>query len=142
MFDFFGNKNRRKYKDHIKNLIALARVDGIVSEPERDYIFKVGLKAGFKEEEIDEILHEAPNLEFKIPVNDGERFDQIFELVQLMLTDGVIEDNEMDFCIEMAEKLGFRKAIVGILVRKISIGINSGLNRDAIKKEVMALMAA
>ncbi len=139
-FGLFGNKKKKMQKDHIKNLIALSRVDGIVSEQEREHIFKIGIKYGFKEYEVDELLHEAPNFEIRVPKNNEERFDQIFDLVQMMLSDGVIEGNEMDFCIDMAERLGFRKAIVGVLVRKISEGVSSGQSKDAIRKEAHAFL--
>ncbi|HXA00914.1 MAG TPA: hypothetical protein VNW99_02940, partial [Cytophagaceae bacterium] len=115
--------------------INLAKADGMVSDTEKEYIYKVGEKHGFKSTELDSMILESTNEELRIPSNDSERFDQIFDLVQMMLADGSIDDSEMDFCINMAEKLGFRKAIVGILVRKISIGLTTGLDKDAIKKE-------
>jgi hypothetical protein len=46
----------------------------------------------------------------------------------------------MDFCIEMASKLGFKKAIVGVLVRKISMGVKDGISRENIKQESQAFL--
>jgi uncharacterized tellurite resistance protein B-like protein len=135
MLTIFDSKKSKLQKSHIKNLIALAKADGVVSDSEKEYIYKVGDKHGLKSAEIDTMILESSNEEMKIPSNDSERFDQIFDLVQMMLADSSIDDNEMDFCIMMAEKLGFRKAIVGILVRKISIGLSTGLDKEAIKKE-------
>jgi uncharacterized tellurite resistance protein B-like protein len=135
MLTLFASKKSKLQKSHVKNLIALAKADGIVSDSEKEYIYKVGEKQGFKPADIDSMILESSTDEVKIPNNDSERFDQILDLVQMMLVDGSIDDNEMDFCIVMAEKLGFRKAIVGILVRKISIGLSSGLDKEVIKKE-------
>ena len=75
-----------------------------------------------------------------VPSNDSERFDQIYDLVEMMLADGIIDDSEMDFCIDMAEKLGFRKAVVGVLVRKISMGVKDGLKREDIKRDAHAFL--
>src|SRR6266704_2949954 len=133
MLTIFDTKKSKLQKSHLKNLINLAKADGVVSDTEKEYIYKVGEKHGFKSAELDSMILESTNEEVRIPSNDSERFDQIFDLVQMMLADGSIEDSEMDFCINMAEKLGFRKAIVGILVRKISIGLTTGLDKDAIK---------
>jgi uncharacterized tellurite resistance protein B-like protein len=135
MLTIFDTKKSKLQKSHLKNLINLAKADGMVSDTEKEYIYKVGEKHGFKSTELDSMILESTNEELRIPSNDSERFDQIFDLVQMMLADGSIDDSEMDFCINMAEKLGFRKAIVGILVRKISIGLTTGLDKDAIKKE-------
>ncbi|MEJ7662590.1 MAG: TerB family tellurite resistance protein [Hymenobacter sp.] len=75
-----------------------------------------------------------------LPTTDSDRFDQIFDLVDMMLSDGIVDENEMDFCIMMAEKLGFRKAIVGVLVRKISQGVKDGLPEDRIKEESLSFL--
>jgi uncharacterized tellurite resistance protein B-like protein len=135
MLTIFETKKTKLQKNHLKNLVALAKADGIFSESEKEYIFKIGEKSGLKVQEIESLLSDPMAEEVKIPSNDSDRFDQIYDLVQMMLADGSIDDNEMDFCIKMAEKLGFRKAIVGILVRKISIGLTSGLDKEAIKRE-------
>jgi uncharacterized membrane protein YebE (DUF533 family) len=135
MLTIFETKKSKLQKNHLKNLIALAKADGVFSESEKEYIFKIGEKGGLKTSEIESLFSDSLIEEVKIPSNDSERFDQIFDLVQIMLADGSIDDNEMDFCISMAEKSGFRKAIVGILVRKISIGLTSGLDKEAIKRE-------
>ena len=135
MLTLFDTKKSKLQKSHLKNLINLAKADGVITDTEKDYILKAGEKHGFKLTELESMIQEISNEEIKIPANDTERFDQIFDLVQMMLADGSIDDNEMDFCIVMAEKLGFRKAIVGILVRKISIGLTTGLDKETIKKE-------
>jgi uncharacterized tellurite resistance protein B-like protein len=135
MLTLFDTKKSKLQKSHLKNLINLAKADGVITDTEKDYILKAGEKHGFKLTELESMIQETSNEEIKIPANDTERFDQIFDLVQMMLADGSIDDNEMDFCIVMAEKLGFRKAIVGILVRKISIGLTTGLDKETIKKE-------
>jgi uncharacterized tellurite resistance protein B-like protein len=135
MLTIFDTKKSKLQRSHLKNLINLAKADGVITDSEKEYIYKVGEKHGLKSSELDSMIMETSPVEVKIPSNDSERFDQIFDLVQMMLADGSIDDSEMDFCIVMAEKLGFRKAIVGILVRKISIGLSTGLDKDAIKKE-------
>ena len=61
-------------------------------------------------------------------------------MVEMMLADGIVDDNEMDFCIEMAAKLGFKKSIVGVLVRKISLGVKDGQPRELIKQESQSFL--
>ena len=135
MLTIFESKKEKAKKGHIRNLIALAKADGVLTENEEQYILKAALKNGLKEEELNELYQDAKILEAKPTFNDSDRFDQIFDCVQLMMADGQIDDEEMDFCIELAEKLGFRKAIVGVLVRKISLGLSTGLDKEAIKAD-------
>lgn len=142
MLTIFETKKARTQKNHLKNLISLAKADGKISEKELELIYKAGAKIGFRENEISSILEDTklnPGYN-ELPGNDSERFDQIFDLIQMMMADGEIDDAEMDFCILIAEKLGFRKAIVGILVRKISLGLNSGREKETIKAETEAFL--
>jgi uncharacterized membrane protein YebE (DUF533 family) len=140
MLTLFETKKTKVQKSHLKNLIALAKADGIISESELEYLYLIGEKNGLKEQEVTSLINDSKNTDIVVASNDAQRFDHIFELVQMMLSDGVIEDNEMDFCIAMAEKLGFRKAIVGILVRKISLGLSTGLDKEAIKNEAESFL--
>lgn len=140
MFNFFENDQLKRVKNHIMNLGALAKVDGHIDATELNYIITVGQKNGMKPEEVKSLIANSGNVKQLLPDNDSERFDQIYDLVEMMLADGIVDDNEMDFCIEMAAKLGFRKAIVGVLVRKISIGVKDGLSREHIKNESQSFL--
>ncbi|UOQ77621.1 TerB family tellurite resistance protein [Hymenobacter sp. 5516J-16] len=126
MFGFFENEQTKKVKSHIMNLVALAKADGHIDEREMSFIVAVGKKNGMRADEVRSIVGNASAVRLIIPENDSERFDQIFDLVDMMLADGVVDDTEMDFCVDMAEKLGFRKDIVAVLVRKISQGVKDG----------------
>ncbi|GAL86466.1 hypothetical protein MYP_3695 [Sporocytophaga myxococcoides] len=140
MFSLFESKKDKKFKKHLRNLVFLAKVDGKLNEVERDLIFKIGLKYGLKDYFIAELIEEVPDFDFRLPASDYERFDQIYDLVQLMVSDGVVDDHELDFCVDMAERLGFRKAVVGVLVRKISQGVSNGQNKELIRKEAEAFL--
>lgn len=140
MFNFFESEQTKKLKSHIMNLGALAKVDGHIDTAEMNYIITIGTKNGLKPEEVRGLLANTSTIKLELPTNDSERFDQIYDLVEMMLADGIVDDNEMDFCIDMASKLGFRKAIVGVLVRKISMGVKDGHSREHIKKEAQAFL--
>ena len=135
MFGFFENEQVKKIKDHLLNLAALAKADGHIDAREMNFILAVGKKNGMSSSDVQALISDAKGASADLPTNDSDRFDQIFDLVDMMLADGVVDDTEMDFCIMMAEKLGFRKAIVGVLVRKISQGVKDGIPRERIKEE-------
>lgn len=140
MFNFFESDEVKKLKSHLTNLGALAKVDGHIDTAEMNYIITIGKKNGLKPEDVKALMANTDKVKLEIPTNDSDRFDQIYDLVEMMLADGIVDDNEMDFCIDMASKLGFRKAIVGVLVRKISMGVKDGHSRDHIKKEAQAFL--
>lgn len=136
LMDLFSSKDTRLVKAHLKNLVALAKVDDFIAKTERELIYRIGERNGLSEESVEDIIEETSTSEAHIPLNDSERFDDLFDLVHLMLVDGIIHESEIDFCMNMAEKLGFKKAIVGVLVRKISMNIVNGLNKESIKTDV------
>lgn len=135
MFGFFENEQAKKIKSHLLNLAALAKADGHIDARELNFITAVGKKNGISASEVQALVSGAKGSNNDLPTTDSERFDQIFDLVDMMLADGIVDETEMDFCIMMAEKLGFRKAIVGVLVRKISQGVKDGLSKERIKEE-------
>jgi uncharacterized membrane protein YebE (DUF533 family) len=140
MFGFFENEQTKKIKSHIVNLAALAKADGHIDEREMNFIVAIGQKNGMRAAEVRSVVANSGSVNPLLPDNDSERFDQIFDLVDMMLADGIVDDNEMEFCIDMAGKLGFRKAIVGVLVRKISLGVKDGLPREQIKEETQSFL--
>ncbi|MDX5419200.1 MAG: TerB family tellurite resistance protein [Hymenobacteraceae bacterium] len=140
MFGFFESEEVKKLKSHITNLGALAKADGHVDPTEMDFIISIGEKHGMKPSEVRSLLSHVEEVKPQLPTNDSERFDQIYDLVEMMLADGIVDESEMEFCISMAARLGFKKAIVGVLVRKISIGVKDGLSREDIKKEAQAFL--
>lgn len=140
MFGFFESEEVKKLKSHITNLGALAKIDGHVDPTEMNFIIHIGEKNGMKPQEVRGLLSNMKEVKPQLPTNDSERFDQIYDLVEMMLADGIVDENEMEFCINMASRLGFRKAVVGVLVRKISMGVKDGLSREAIKQEAQAFL--
>lgn len=140
MFNFFESEQTKRVKNHITNLGALARIDGHLDPTEVNYIIAVGQKNGLKPDDVRALIANGEKVQVHIPDNDSERFDQIYDLVEMMLADGIVDDNEMEFCMMMANKLGFRKAIVGVLVRKISMGVKDGFSREHIKNESQAFL--
>ncbi|GEO03515.1 hypothetical protein AAE02nite_11790 [Adhaeribacter aerolatus] len=140
MFNFFESEQIKRVKNHITNLGALARIDGHLDATELNYIIAVGQKNGLKPEDVRALIANGEKVQIHLPENDSERFDQIYDLVEMMLADGIVDDNEMEFCMMMASKLGFRKAIVGVLVRKIQMGVKDGFTREQIKSESQSFL--
>lgn len=129
-------KKTKGMKSHIANLVAIAMSDGNFSVNEKKLIFEIGERNGITREKVKEIIRmENEDIKFKIPKNDLDRFNKVYELVEMWHADGDKAEQEMDICIEIAEKLGFRKEITGVLVRKLQYGIKAGKTRDELQNE-------
>lgn len=140
MFGFFESEEIKRLKSHITNLGALAKIDGHLDPAEMQFIVAIGRKNGMRPNEVRELLTNASKVEPQLPNNDSDRFDQIYDLVEMMLADGIVDETEMDFCISMAARLGFKETIVGVLVRKISTGVKDGQSREHIRLEAQSFL--
>ncbi|MGV3539847.1 MAG: TerB family tellurite resistance protein [Rufibacter sp.] len=140
MFSIFESEETKRLKSHILNLGALAKADGHMDSAEMEHIITIGERKGMRPQEVRSLLSNGQMAKTAMPDNDLDRFDQIYDLVEMMLADGIVDDSEMDFCIDIAAKMGFRKSVVGVLIKKITTGVKDGLTREEIKSEALAFL--
>ena len=129
--DFIENAKTKGIKSHINNLVSIAQSDGHFSMAEKRLIFNIGRRHGLKDEKLKKIIKTKEPIKFKIPDNDSDRVDMVMDMVEMLLVDGAATETEIADCISIAEKLGFRKAIVGVLVRKIIMDMTDGQKTKA-----------
>lgn len=134
MLTLFATKKSKAQKGHIMNLIKLAKADGIISRQESSLLVKIGERNGISEEEVFEMVEVSDEFFYKKPANDSERFNQLYDLIEMMTIDGIVDDKEMSYTIEIAEKMGIRKAVAWILVNRLVDGIKAGKKRDTLRR--------
>ncbi len=135
MFSIFESSEKKAVKSHLRHLVRLALSDGQLHKDELKFIKRIGRENGLAKSEIDPIIENPLSVEIVIPEDPKERFHQIFDLCNLIMKDGHANDAEVDFCADLANRLGFKKVIVGVLVAKIQRGLDEGLTRKEIYKE-------
>lgn len=136
MFELFTNEKIRRKKNHMINLIALSKADGNIDINEKMLLYKVGERNGFTASQVEDLIAKSFKANVIRPDSNEERFSQVFDVVELMLADGQVDEDELDFAIDYASKLGFKKEIVGVLVRKISMGLTEGVSKEGLKNEL------
>ncbi len=136
----FLKSKEEKNESHLRNLILMAKSDNDIDKSELEVIFKVGQDRGFSNEEIKKFLVDTTERELYVPDNDKERFEQLYDLTQVMLADGIIEDDEMEFCTDFAGRLGFRKTIAWLLILMILEGLEKSVDKEWIYDRCYALL--
>jgi hypothetical protein len=124
-------------KSQLSMLIKLANIDNDFAEDEKDMIYMVGKANGVPEEEINDLLDHPEPLPPVIQMSDDEKFEYLYNVVQLMKIDKEIYLSEIKYCEEIAEKLGFKKAVIAELSSKIYSDPSITANKDALKKAVL-----
>jgi uncharacterized membrane protein YebE (DUF533 family) len=122
-FSFFGKSKYAQNEAHLRNLILMAKSDNSIDQSELEVIYKIGIHRNFTENEIKDLLRSNDRQKLIVPENDQDKFEQLYDLTLVMMADGVIEDDEMNFCINFGNKLGLRKTNAALLITEIIEGL-------------------
>ena len=126
--------------NHLKALIQLSFIDGDFGEPEKTYVYSIAKANKVPETEIDAIVREVLEAKENETINyEGlmteERFDYLYDIVQLMKIDGEVFLTEIKFCEGIAEKLGYDRKVVKKMASRIYSDPTITGDRDALMKE-------
>ncbi len=126
--------------EQLKVLIQLAASDNQVAEKEAKLIYKIGQANGVTKEVIDEMLKTPNDVVSLTNLTEEQKFEYLYNIVQLMKVDGKVFKSEIVFCQRIAERLGYKKGVIGELSQKIysdpSITADRDYLRDKIKKYI------
>ena len=136
MIGFFEHQYLTFKKNHLKNLIALAKADGHLHQAEEKMIYQIGDKYGLKDRQIASLLRSEKKLELHVPETHDEKMDQLYDVVMMVYADGVVEDSEVEFCEELVDKFGYKKDIVQWLIKIFDEGnVPNQVEWDQLKEE-------
>lgn len=141
MVTLFESKTTKKNKSLLKNLVALANADEKIAKSELACIFKIGEQKGLTKDQVRQIIKSKKAEQVIVPQSINEKFEHIYDMVQVMLADGIIEDREVGFCVDMAGKLGVRTATRELLVTKITNSVVEGKKKSKILEEAAPFLA-
>lgn len=117
----------------LKLLINLARIDGAVAEKEKKYISNIGLANGIPMQDIIPLFDQDHELIIPSDLNQDQRFEYIFSLIQLMKIDERLYQEEIRYCSKVAAKLGYDEAVMFELMLHVREVMEAN-ELDALKK--------
>jgi uncharacterized tellurite resistance protein B-like protein len=97
---------------HFALLVQLAKADKQFDQKEASWLESLGSKLGLSPEEIREAFQQPGSTLSTTYMTQEERFEAIYNLIQLMKVDGKVLMSEIDFCKRAAESLGFDAQVV------------------------------
>ena len=127
-------------KNHLKALIQLSIIDRDFGQPEKTYVYTIGKANRVPEKEIDALVDEILSSKENTDVNfagllSEERFDYLYDIIQLMKIDGEVFLTEIKYCEEVAQKLGYSKKVVKAMSARVYGDPSITANREALMKE-------
>ncbi len=133
-----GGKKKRA-KAHLSNLMKIAASDGSFDPIEASYLLSLAGRFNVTEAELRRIQEHPDAARSTPPTNDRERFDQLHQLVSMMLIDGEIHDQEMLVCKAYAERLELRSEFVDDFVRAIGESVDQEVPSDIIIAKLLTV---
>lgn len=106
-------------KDQLNVLINLAARDNMVAEKESQVIHLIAKANGVSKEEVNAMLRKPQPIGNLDALTEDQKFENLYHLIQLMKSDGQVFKSEINFCEQVAEKLGYKKGVVAELSSRI-----------------------
>lgn len=112
MIGFFEHQYLSYKKNHIKNLLALARSDGNMHPKEEKLLFRIGRRYGLKDRQITALIESADEHALNVPDNYNDKMNLIYDLLLMIHADERIVSNEVSFVEDAVAKFGMKKEMV------------------------------
>jgi uncharacterized membrane protein YebE (DUF533 family) len=122
-------------KAELNVLINLAASDKNVAAREAKLIHLIGQANGISKEEVDQMLQTPQPINSINTLTTEEKFEHLYYLIQLMKMDGQVFRSEIIFCEQIAERLGYKKGVVGELSQHIYSDPTITADRDMLKNK-------
>jgi len=122
-------------KSELNILINLAASDNKVEAKEAKLIQTIAKANGISDEEVDAMMKNPKPISNVSGMTQEQKFEHLYYLIQLMKMDGQVFRSEIVFCEQVAEKLGFKKGVVGELSSHIYSDPSITSDRDMLWKK-------
>ncbi len=129
-------------KAELNVLINLAASDRNVAERESKLIHMIGKANGISTDEINTMLKNPQPINNIATLTNDEKFTHLYYLIQLMKMDGQVFRSEIVFCEQIAEKLGYKKAVVAEISQHVYSDPSITADRDMVKKKAEKFLKA
>lgn len=106
-------------REQLNVLINLAASDRTIDDRETKIIHMIGKASAIPKEEIDEMIKRPRPIGDMDTLTEDQKFENLYQLIQLMKTDGQVFRSEIIFCETIATRLGYKKEVIGELATKV-----------------------
>ena len=109
--------------DYFVHLIRIAIADDVITSNEMELLQQMGEKLGFTPMEIQNFIETTGKADYLLPLELSARFEQVYEIVKMILADGLIDKNEIRLASSFASKIGFKETEIPNLLIILINGI-------------------
>jgi uncharacterized tellurite resistance protein B-like protein len=122
MIGFFEHQYLSYKKNHIKNLLALAKADGHMHPKEEALLYKIAKRYGLKDRQVKLMVDAAEKYEVNVPDNHNDKMNLLYDLVLMVYADDVVDKHEIQSCEQVVKSFGMKKDLVTWLLSEFERG--------------------
>ena len=135
------------FTQHLRMLVRLALSDQKFSDIEKGLIVSMGKAHRLSEQEIQSIINEELSQKTKLNIQFSaltfdDKFEYLYNIIQLMKIDNEVFLSEIRFCEQMAENMEFDKKVVKKLAGRIYGDPSITANREDLKDQARKFLKA
>ncbi|WP_109833075.1 tellurite resistance TerB family protein [Reichenbachiella versicolor] len=123
-------------RQQLSALAQLAKSDDKIDEAELNVIFRVGRANHLDDKEIQEIIDHPGSIGDLNSLSEDEKFEFLFSVIQLMKADDEIFNAEIDYCNQIAVKLGYGMGAVMEMYPHVHKNLVIKREKDSLRKKV------
>lgn len=123
-------------KAQISQLINLANIDGSYADQEKKHIIMIAKANGLTKEDVEQLFAKPVPLPSISTLSWEDKFEYLYNIVQLMKIDSQVFLSEIKFCENLAVKLGFKKKVISKLSKSIYSDPSITSDIESLKKSV------
>jgi L-2-hydroxyglutarate oxidase LhgO len=129
-------------KTHFINLYSMALADEQIDTKELEMLYKIGLEKGISKEEMDEILFNVDiyEVEKRIPNDILTKVEYLFDFVQMIIADGIIDYREKEMLKKFCLKFGFIEDNINTIIEFLIEEAKKGTNKQKLIEYVKQIL--
>lgn len=131
-FDYIKGKSNKDWKKTlVKDLVMLTAVDGDMDDNEIKLVHSIAInELGFNEKDLVSLLNNLGSVKNIYPTDDKEKFEYITTLIRMTYSDGILDDNEIEYMKIIASKMGLPRDGIKKAISIIEKSSNKKINDD------------
>lgn len=102
-------------EEQISTLVHLSMADKFLAKEESELIHNIGKRNGLSRDEVERVIDNPKPIPKLKDLPPDEKFEYLFNVIQLMKIDGKIHQSEIHFCEKLAMNLGYKPGVVADL---------------------------
>jgi uncharacterized tellurite resistance protein B-like protein len=130
ILNVFDHPGKKQNKEYFIQLVRSAKADDIIHNSELELLHRIGNKLGLTEPEIINLIEDTDKRDYIPPYELAKRFEQVYEVVGMIMADGKVDDNEMRLVTGFAVKSGFSDEEIPGMISLLINGKKEGKDEE------------